>query len=181
MNRTLFVVAALTSAFAMSAAHAADGTINFSGELTAQTCTTKLNGGTSTTVTLPKLSTSALATIGAVAGSTGFTIELSGCSGTMATAAAYFESGAGVDPVTKNVRNVAGTGPAGGVQLQLLDYKSVAIKAGDTAQRTLTARNTITSGATAITVLPYAVQYYATGTSTPGLVSGSVTYSIDYQ
>lgn len=177
MNRTLFAFAALTSLFTMSAANAFDGTINFNGELTAQTCTTKVNGISNTaTVTLPKLSTSVLAIPGAFAGATNFTIELSACTATVATAAAFFEAGAGVDPVTKNIRNVSGT--ATNVQFQLLDSKGVVIKAGDTSQVANTAR---TSVATGTAVLPYAVQYIASGATTAGTVIGSVTYSINYQ
>lgn len=177
MNRNLFAFAALTSLLAMSGAHASDGTINFNGELTAQTCTTKVNGISNTaTVTLPTLSTTLLGVAGAVAGATNFTIELSACTGTITTAAAYFEAGAGVDPITKNVRNATGT--ATGVQFQLMDSKGSLIKAGDTSQVAGTARTAVASSTA---VLPYAVQYAATAASTPGTVVGSVTYSINYQ
>ena len=100
MNRTLLAFAALTSTLAMSVAQANDGTINFTGELTAQTCTSTINGtANAATVALPRLSIASLATAGATAGATNFTIELSRCQGTIATAAAFFEAGAGVDPL----------------------------------------------------------------------------------
>lgn len=177
MNRSLLAFAALTSIFVVSAARAADGTINFTGELTAQTCTSTVNGTTSApTVTLPKLSTASLATAGATAGSTNFTIELSKCTNPIATAAAIFEAGAGVDPVTKNLLN---TGTAKNVQFQLLDSAGKVIRAGDTASQVANATRTAVSNGNA--VLPYAVQYVASGPSTAGTVVGSVTYSINYQ
>lgn len=176
MNRKIFVLAALTSVFAMSA-NAFDGTINFTGELTDQTCVAKVNGISNTaSVVLPKLSTKMLSAAGIVAGATNFTIELSACSTGIATAAAFFEAGAGVDPVTKNVRNT--TGGATNVQFQLLDSKGAVIKAGDSSQVASTARTAVASGTA---VLPYAVQYVATGATTAGTVIGSVTYSINYQ
>ncbi|QOY72408.1 fimbrial protein [Pseudomonas sp. OST1909] len=177
MNRPHLAFAALASIFVMSGAHAADGTINFTGELTAQTCTSTVNGTTSVpTVTLPKLSTASLASAGATAGSTNFTIELSKCTGTIATAAAIFEAGTGVDPVTKNLVN---TGTAKNVQFQLLDSAGKVIRAGDTASQVSNTTRTAMSAGTA--VLPYAVQYVASGASTAGTVVGSVTYSINYQ
>lgn len=176
MKLTYLVLAAATSALVMSAAQASDGTINFSGQLTAQTCTTSVNGTSNVgTVTLPTFSIASLASAGATVGATNFTINLSGCQGTIATAAAIFEAGAGVDPTTQNIRN---TGNATGVQLQLLDSNGAVIKAGDTSQTANTARTTVT-GATA--VLPYAVQYIASAATTAGTVVGSVTYSINYQ
>lgn len=176
MNRTYIALAALTSVFVMSAAHASDGTINFSGQLTAQTCTTTVNNTSNVgTVTLPTFSISTLATAGATAGATNFNINLSGCQGTIKTAAAIFEAGSGVDPTTQNVIN---TGTATGVQLQLLDSAGKVIKAGDTSQTANTARTTVTGDTTS---LPYAVQYIASTATAAGTVLGSVTYSINYQ
>ncbi|PRE84487.1 fimbrial protein, partial [Burkholderia gladioli] len=57
---------------------AADGTITFMGNVTAQTCTINGNGSGSKnfTVTLPTVSASSLATAGATAGATPFNIAL---------------------------------------------------------------------------------------------------------
>lgn len=72
MNRTLLAFAALTSLLAMSVAQANDGTINFTGELTTQTCTSTVNGAANATaVALPRLSTATLASAGQTAGATG--------------------------------------------------------------------------------------------------------------
>lgn len=180
MIRKALALAVLVAATGSQFANAADGTINFNGALTAQTCTVAVNGvvtPTAATVTLPTVSTSKLAAAAQVEGTTGFSVQLSKCSGTAKTAAAMFEPGTTVDASSGNLRNTTGT--ATNVQLQLVDaVNSTPIKAG-TDQRNTTSRSVI--DATGAANLNYAVQYYATGVSTPGSVVSSVTYSIDYQ
>lgn len=167
------------------------GTINFTGSVTDVSCTIKVNNQTGTgAVTLPTVSTADLATSGAVAGRTGFSISLSGCtsSGTPLTASstkqasAFFESGATVDPQTGNLKNTATTTPATNVVLQLLDgTSSHVIKAGDTSQLGTSATNTtIKIQHTGDTVIPYSVQYLATGAAGAGAVNSSVTFTINY-
>lgn len=180
MNYKARALAVLVAATATSAAMASDGTINFKGELKAETCTIAVNGSSAsgTTVTLPTLSTAVLATGGQVAGQTGFNIQLSKCAATLKTAAAFFEAGATVDPKTGNLKN---SGGATKVQLQLVDATNgKVIKAGDTGQVASTSRINIDS--TSFTAdLPYAVQYFAEAATGPGTVTSSVTYSINYQ
>jgi major type 1 subunit fimbrin (pilin) len=180
MNYKARALAVLVAATATSAAMAADGTINFNGELKAETCTVAVNGAgaSGTVVTLPTLSTSVLATAGQVAGQTGFNIQLSKCSAALKTAAAFFEAGGTVDPKNGNLKN---SGGATKVQLQLVDATNgKVIKAGDTGQVASTSRVAIDK--TALTAdLPYAVQYFAEAATTPGTVVSSVTYSINYQ
>ncbi|AJO79750.1 MULTISPECIES: fimbrial protein [Pseudomonas] len=181
MNRQALVLAALVAASAAPFANAADGTINFNGELVNQTCTIAVDGvvtPAAATVTLPTVSTSLLTAAGQVAGRTGFNIQLSSCVGAATTTAAFFESGASVDPVSGNLRNMTGT--ATNVQLQLVDAANgSAIQAGNTNQRTRTTRNTLDASGAAN--MPYAIQYVASGATNPGTVVSSVTYSIDYQ
>lgn len=156
------------------AAHASDGTINFSGAVTASTCTVKLNGGAATgTVTLPTVSTSALGSAGSTAGSTPFTLDISGCTFSGASAVtAYFEAGANVDPTTGRLNN---TGGASNVQLQLYlgDAYASKVAAGQSNQNAAAALS-------ANGQLKYGVEYYATGTATAGTVTSSVTYSLVY-
>ncbi|PHV22481.1 fimbrial protein [Janthinobacterium sp. BJB446] len=170
------ILAVLLAAATTQSAFASDGTITFNGELLDSTCVVTVNGATST-VTLPKLSAAMLKTAKNIAGQTGFNIHLSACTGSTTTAAAFFETGPGVDPLTFNVKS---TGTAKFVQLQLVDAQNgKAIKAGDLDQIASTSR--VTKAASGDTVLPYAVQYVATGEATAGTVAGTVTYSINYQ
>lgn len=181
MNRKALAIAILVSATGAQFVNAADGTINFNGELVNQTCTIAVDGVVTpavATVTLPTISTGLLTTAGQAEGRTGFNIQLSNCVGTATTAAAFFNSGSTVDPVSGNLNNTTGT--ATNVQLQLVDAQGGAvIQAGNTNQKTNTTRNTI--DATGAANMPYAVQYFATGTTTPGTVVSSVTYNVDYQ
>src|SRR5450830_368335 len=105
MNRkTLFIAALVSAATAQFANAASDGSINFNGELVAQTCTIAVDGVVTpaiATVTLPTASTGNLVTPGEVAGQTGFNIQLSECVGTAKTAAASSK------PVLLSIRLVA--------------------------------------------------------------------------
>ncbi|WP_327440578.1 fimbrial protein [Pseudomonas donghuensis] len=182
MKLNAFVAAAsLASLGAFPLAHAADGTINFSGELVAQTCTIAVNGTATpaiATVTLPTVSTGLLDAAAKSTGRTNFNIQLSSCTGTASTAAAFFEAGASVDPVSGYLRNTGGTATL--VGLRLIDSANGnVIQAGNTNQLTATSRNTIDASGNAN--LPYAVEYVALGTATAGTVTSSVTYSIDYE
>ncbi|KHA72486.1 fimbrial protein [Pseudomonas fluorescens] len=181
MNRKALAIAVLVSASGVQFANAADGTINFNGELVNQTCTIAVDGVVSpavATVTLPTISTGLLTAAGQVEGQTGFNIQLTNCVGTATTAAAFFNSGATVDPISGNLKNM--TGSANNVQLQLVDQQGGAvIQAGNTNQIANTTRNTIDG--TGAANMPYAVQYFATGATTPGTVVSSVTYNVDYQ
>lgn len=181
MNRKILAIAVLVIATSSQLANAADGTINFNGELLNQTCTIAVDGAVSpaiATVTLPTISTGQLTAPGQVEGQIGFNIQLSNCVGTATTAAAFFSSGATVDPISGNLKNMTGT--ANNVQLQLVDQQSGAvIQAGNTNQITNTTRNTIDG--TGVANMPYAVQYFATDATTPGTVVSSVTYNVDYQ
>lgn len=178
MNRKVIALA-LMSVATVGSVQASDGTINFAGELVAQTCTVTIDGGPSPqTKNLPKVSTSILTAAGQTAGATSFLIGLTGCTATPASVTTFYEAGATVDPSTGRMRNTDTTGAAN-VELQLLDGGTGApIIIGDAGQTTTNTRYTIASGGV---TMPYAVEYYATGLTTPGLVTSQVTFSIDYQ
>ncbi|WP_123725577.1 fimbrial protein [Pseudomonas protegens] len=184
-SRLLILIVAAATAQAVTAS---DGQIDFEGKLVTETCHVFLPDASNkypledtdplkSFVTLPTLSTSALARAGSVAGETRFTIALSRCSGTFKTAAVLFEPGHTVDPTSGNLKN---SGSATNVQLQLIDAANGnAIKAGSASQISATTRFAINSEGEA--ELPYAVQYYAQAATGPGTVVSSVTYSINYQ
>ncbi len=93
MQKSLIAALLACAALAPAAAFAADGTITINGAVTAQTCT--INGGTPNfTVTLPKVSTSSLATAGTKAGATQFTIALTNCTPASGNAGADIVIGA---------------------------------------------------------------------------------------
>ncbi|SCU93441.1 F17 fimbrial protein [Cupriavidus necator] len=178
MTHTKLLAALIVAGTAMGAqfAHAADGTITFNGQITAQTCT--INGGNSSfAVTLPTVSASTLAASGATAGQTPFQIALTNCTpnGSVHT---FFEAGPTTDTATGNL--ILDAGGASNVQIRLLNGGSAnsPIKAGfaDASQGSNVVA--ITNGSA---TLPYYAQYYATGVATAGTANSSVLYSIAYQ
>lgn len=158
---------------------ASGGTINFQGQLSNNTCEVVVDGQASNpTVTLPTVSIGQLGGAAQTAGLTGFNLALANCSGTLKTASAFFEAGASVDVLTGRLKN---TGTAQNVSLQLRDGTSVSqtvIKAGNADQITGNSFVNVESGSAN---LPYFVEYYAEGTTTPGTVVSSVVYSIQYK
>ena len=151
------------------AAQASDGTITFNGQLTTSTCT--ITGGGNQTVTLPTLSTATLATNGATAGDTLFKIDLTSC--TASTANAYFEAGANTDASTGRLKTNATNLP-----IQLLNASGTPINvAGSTTNLQNTTAATITSGSGSQSFI---ARYFATGATTAGAVTSSVTYSMVY-
>jgi major type 1 subunit fimbrin (pilin) len=171
LGATLLVAGALPGVAAASA-----GTITFAGKIESQTCVINGNGtgGSSFTVTLPTVNTSALASAGQVAGNTQFTIGLTGCGATPLAVTTYFEPGTNTDVATGNLKN---TGAAGNVELQLQNSDFSVINAA-AASPNSTGTTTTAAGTGTMT---YYVQYVAVGgAATAGTVASSVTYSIVY-
>ncbi|MBV8272441.1 MAG: type 1 fimbrial protein [Cupriavidus sp.] len=171
------------------AAFAADGTITFTGRVTAQTCTIAGNGGNNNfTVALPTVSASTLATAGNFAGRTPFSIQLTGCNPNSGNVATYFEPGATIDATTGRLINTATTAAATettaattaatNVQVGLLnaDLTNIALGSAFASQNS---QQVAITGGTA--TLQYYAQYVATGgATTAGDVTTTATYSIVY-
>lgn len=180
MKRTLLSALILTStAMVAQVASATDGTITFNGHITAQTCTINGNGtgAKDFLVTLPTVSTSALAAAGLTAGRTGFNIALSACTPNSGNVHTYFEPGVTTDMSTGNLKLDAGG--ASNVQLGLLNSDFTPIKAGfaDASQNSKPVA--ITGGSA---TLSYYAEYVATGAAAgAGAANSSVMYTLIYQ
>lgn len=182
--KKLTIVASLVAVFGSAGLTqaASTGTITFNGELTATTCDVIVDGqAADATVTLPTIGTNQLTAATQTAGRTGFNMALSNCAGTLKTVSAFFEAGSSVDLVTGHLKNMGGT--ASNVSLQLRDGSSstqAVIEAGNQNQRlnTIYVPYDLTAGTAN---LPYAVEYYADGATTPGTVLSNVVYSIQYK
>lgn len=128
MQKTSFTkLAALAIAGVMSqGAFAADGTINFTGEITTQACSVSPNSQ-NLIVPLGKVSTNAFggtpATIGAKSTPANFTIDLLGCDTTTIKNASVSFSGPGDFDNTTKLRlanaGQAGVGSASGVAVEI--------------------------------------------------------------
>ena len=170
------ILAASALALGSVAAHAADGTITITGQVTDQTCT--INGGTEDiAVTLPTVGTSTLAAAGQTAGRTPFTISLTNCAaaaGAAGEVATYFEPGAN----TNADGYLNNTGNATNVQVQLLGDNNEVIKVLAGAVQNNSQVVTVDGGSAN---LNYYAQYYATSPATAGTVETAVQYTIVYQ
>lgn len=177
---------------------ASDGTITFTGAVTANTCTVQVNGaGTGDgTVALPTVDTAALANTAGktTAAGTFFSIDLSACTavilddfggGAPANVGIFFEAGPNVNPVTGGLINtVAG---AGGSNVEVNLYNASSAGAANILGTQILPGTTTQPASQAIIVDPAEQWFYAgysTGgagvAATAGAVSTSVTYSLVY-
>ena len=157
----------------MSSAFAADGTITINGKVTDNTCVVTTPQGKDLTVTLPTVSKLSLASAGATAGRTPFTLGLSNCD-VGDIVGTYFEPGSTVDFATGLLNNA---GSATEVKVQLVGDNNLPIRvlAGpQTNSQFVTVADTSAD-------LNYYAEYYATGAATSGDVTTSVQYTIIYQ
>jgi major type 1 subunit fimbrin (pilin) len=196
-------VAGITAAMALPlSGQASDGTITFTGGVSAQTCTINVNGSlaASTTVPLPIVSQGAFfaapntATPNTTAGGTFFNIVATGCptaavtdgGGTQANVEIYFEAGPNVDQATGGLITPIAVGHSN-VEVKLYNASGSAIVGTQILPGTTTTNAPsvgLVAAAGTFTQQFYA-GYSATGAATPttvsaGIVSTSVTYSVIY-
>jgi major type 1 subunit fimbrin (pilin) len=182
INKGIITAAILgASAFAASAAQASDGTVNFTGAVTDQTC--QINGAAAgdsnaTNVVLPSVSSSKFTAVGDVAGKTPFALALTGCSAATGTAAAFFEYDSTLANFTSgNLKNTDAA--AVPVEVQLLN--------GDTSTQIVIGKDVATQNTPTVNIvggagtLHYFAQYYATAALVKaGPVAAKVNYTMSY-
>nr|WP_312377920.1 fimbrial protein [Delftia acidovorans] len=180
---------------AMNTAQAADGTINFTGEVVNTTCKvdTTIDGAAKDGVKLPNVANNQLATVGATVGRQAFALELSGCelaadanaSTPVSKVAVFFEAGPNVDLITGMLNPAAASGAGGptvasGVQIAIVDpSNNERLRIGSAQSRFVDIDNKV--GGTGRAVIRFASEYVATGPVTAGRTDTSVTYSLVYQ
>ncbi|WDC11648.1 fimbrial protein [Escherichia albertii] len=189
MKKTYLFASIICSISAINTAHA-NNTIEFIGEITDSTCDVKLEGPSSTTVTLPTIASSQLPAADTTAGRTQFALLASNCvlNNGKTKVAAFFNASTMTGPDANNVDSASGylnnlaTGtPATNVQLRLNDSTSnKVIKVGYTDQVTEAGYVTVDGDGKAR--MPYSVEYYATASGvTAGAVRSVVVYDLMYQ
>ncbi|MTD28727.1 fimbrial protein [Erwinia sorbitola] len=175
MMKKLLLATSLAAVIAIpaSAIAAADGTITFTGEITNTTCAISVNGSASanTAVTFDPVSATSLTTNGAVGAEKPITMSLTDCQNPTENVRAVFDS-AHTDPTTGNLAN---TGTAGNVQVQLLDSTRSAINLNN-PQSSGPSFNIVDGKAS----LHYYARYFATDQVTGGDVNTLVNYSLSY-
>ncbi|MCA8490389.1 type 1 fimbrial protein [Burkholderia arboris] len=185
---TLLAVAGLGLA---SAAHAADGTITFTGNVTAATCKidgTDAGSTSNKAVPMPTVSAGALNAAGAVAGRTAFGFKLSGCavdgessSGNPTKVQVSFENATNVtaDGKLSLDKGTAENPEAQNVVLQILNDGQSPIVVGANASDQQS--QVVSIGADGTAQLNFFAEYLATGVAIGGPANSKVQYSLVYQ
>jgi major type 1 subunit fimbrin (pilin) len=123
MKKSLIAVALLTGCAFAGMANAADGTINFIGNITDAACTVTANTANQT-VTLGTVKSTALPAVGATAAPTRFNIVLTACPVTVTSATIKFDGPA--NPVNSSLLALTNTvGVATGVGIGLYEQDAV--------------------------------------------------------
>ena len=160
------------------ATHAADGEINITGKIVANTCDITSGNAGKQAVILPTIPARSLQDAGATAGRTPFTITLANCTPASGKVGLYFEPGVGTDMSTGKLKNSAASA-ADNVQVGLLnaDLSDIAL---DQPQGTQNSQWVDISGGTA--ELNYYAEYYtAAGGATAGDVKADTYFTLTYQ
>jgi major type 1 subunit fimbrin (pilin) len=185
MNKIALAVAALAAIGAAALpALAADGNITLTGEVTGTTCS--ISGGSGAapgtspnfSVALSKVQASALKAPGQTAGAKPFFIHVGTCPKDTVVAVMYESSSPAINPATGNLVNQAPAkpAPASFVEVQIVDgvtHLPMDLRLGLNS-------STAKVPASGQVTLPFAAQYFATGTATPGPVSTQVLYSVTF-
>jgi major type 1 subunit fimbrin (pilin) len=192
IKRALLVAGLATTMALPLTTQASDGTITFTGAITANSCTVNVNasGSNNATVALPIVDTAALTNASAplkTAAGTFFNIAVSGCVATNTdvngiaptTVQIYFEAGPNVDEATSGLIN-SGTS---NVEVNLYNASNAAVVG------TLIHPGTTTNQPSTLAIASGGTQWFYAGYSTAGAnaaatagtVSTSVTYSLIYQ
>jgi major type 1 subunit fimbrin (pilin) len=195
IKRAMLAAGIVTTMALPLTGQASDGTITFTGAVTASTCTLSVNGsGTgNATVTLPTVDTSALSNtgIGTTAAGTFFSVALGTCTGLAdigspvpaapTHVAIYFEAGPNVDEATGGLINTV-TVAGSNVEVNLYNA-SGSTKVGTQIQpgtsTHLPAPLPIAGGVTQWFYAGYSTAG-AAAAATAGAVSTSITYSLVY-
>lgn len=148
------------------------------GELKSPTCDIRIDGGTSDSrVALPATTVAKLASTAMVDGTTPFVMTLSGCDTTNAVTP-YFQNTQSTINAQGRLNNIAPTGAAQHVELQLLNSNASPINLSLDENSQNAAPATVPTGGTAN--FAFSIQYYATATASAGAVSSTLTYVLRY-
>jgi len=173
MNKNLIALAIVAGSAFTSIAHAADGTVNFTGTITDTACTVSA-ATKNQTVDLGTVSKTAFAAAGDTASPTKFTIVLQNCPTTVTNASVKFDG-----PIDANNSNLlaltAGTGIATGVGVGIYEQDASTL----IPIATKSASKPVSS--TADTTLNFIAKYVATAASvTQGPANAATNFTISY-
>ncbi|UBX50608.1 fimbrial protein [Providencia alcalifaciens] len=175
MKKNLLVsLIAASSFFAANNALAADGTIDFTGEITDQACELA-SGSDALKVNLGKVSKKALPSAGSTAAATKFTIKLINCPTTVTSASVKFDATSypGDDSVIE-LKDAGKSGVATGVGIQITDNANTVVPLF-TASKTYPLKDGVENN------LDFRARYIAqTANVGVGLANANATFTINY-
>jgi major type 1 subunit fimbrin (pilin) len=185
MKKALGALAAVAAIYAPMSAQA-DGTITFSGSLSAATCTVtgSMPGGTAGSSFTVNLGAPAAAALAGPANSLAgpavpFSINLTGCTGGTTATTYFWDPATNINSLGHLINEDTSATPATGVELALLDGVSgnpLQLQNGYGFQG-VTSVDISSGSATA----PFKAQYFRTSTApTVGNVTTTVNYAISY-
>lgn len=192
--RRTMIAASIGVAMALPlSGQASDGTINFTGAVTASTCSVNVNGAGSNTggVTLPTVDAASVGGASGAGISTGtfFNVALTGCTTANDIGGAapthvqiYFEAGPNVDEATGGLINTASSGGSN-VEVKLYNASGSSVVGTQILPGTATQPPTLS--ATADSTQWFYATYSGSGLAagvqvTAGVVNTSVTFSLVY-
>lgn len=175
MKSKLLPLGVLISSLAGVSAMAADGEVNFNGEIIDAACTVTNSPASPLTVTLGQVSKSAFTNAGSTAAPTKFTLQLTDCPVSATKAAVKFD-GSPVAGSPGVLALTAETGVAGGVGIQLYDDANTAIPLYNASKQ-----YPLTSGTGVVNNLDFIARYIATSTTiTAGKANSMASFTIVY-
>lgn len=172
MNKKLIAIALLAGSAFAGVANASDGTINFTGTVTADACTIT-SATASQTVALGTVSSAALGNIGDSASPTTFDVVLSSCPAAATNATVKFDGPTNADD-SRLLALTAGAGVATGVGIGLYEQDaSTLIPVGaESLSKTLST--------TADTTFSFVAKYVATDAVVAGSANAVSDFTVIY-
>lgn len=176
MKKQLMAVVFATASLAgiTQTVYAADGSINFTGEILDAACTVDVGASSALAVDLGKVQKSAFTGDGSTADATKFTLKLSACPATITNASVKFD-GTAYEGDNTVLALTSGTGVATGVGIQLMD-------ATNTVVPLFTASSGYPLVSTGVNDLDFYARYTQKGaTVVAGKADATASFTIDYQ
>lgn len=175
MKKNLIAAAVLvSSAFGVSA-FAADGQVNFTGEIIDAACQVVNSPSNPLEVNLGKVAKTAFTGAGSKAAATKFTLKLTDCPATVSKAAVKFD-GTSVIGDTSVLALTVESGVATGVGIQLSDDANTVLPL-----YTASKQYNLTTGTGAVNNLDFVARYIATSdTVTAGPANSMASFTVNY-
>ncbi len=172
-NNLIVAVIASASILSAASAFAADGQVNFKGEIIDAACTVVNNVSNPLDVTLGQVAKTAFTGAGSTASATKFTLQLKNCPETVTSATVKFD-GAAVTGDNSVLALTTETGVATGVGIQLSDASSAVLPL-------FTASTVYPLVSTGTNNLDFVARYVATSaTVTAGPANSVASFTVNY-